>query len=186
MASGLTAGNDLFDTATEIRAASNVQNLPESPPTADADAEDGGVLQWVLTNRQWFRVNSNLVRIIVVQFGPNLRSWFSLEPSAADLDGGIQALQGQLSRLDALSVEYEFSYAIYLLHPMQELIRKTHDDTAVVIQAVAPASITVIDTAEAMLNNPAQYYFPFDGHLNPKGARAIADFLLARTNQDGG
>jgi hypothetical protein len=183
MASSLSAGNDLFDTAIEIRAASKDQNVPVSPPTVDVDAKDGGVLQWVLSNRQWFRVNSNLVRILVVQFGPILRSWFSLESSSADLDGGIQTLQGQFSRLDALSAEYEFSYAIYLLHPMQDLIRQTHDETTAAIQAAAPASITVIDTAHALLENPAQFYFPFDGHFNPAGARAVANFLLDQNEQ---
>jgi hypothetical protein len=183
MASSLSAGNDLFDTVAEIRAASATPTALDHQPTVDVDAKDGGVLQWVLSNRQWFRVNSNLVRILVVQIGPALRTWFSLEKSAADVDEGVRALKSQFSRLDALSTQYGFSYTIYILHPMQDLMRQTHSETANAVQRAAPDSITVIDTAHALLENPAQFYFPFDGHFNPAGARAVANFLFDQNEQ---
>ena len=184
MASDLNAGNDLFDTATEIRAASDWDSGRGPQPISGADAAGGGVLNWLLTNRQWLRVNSNLVRILVVQFGPALRTWFSLEQSTADLGVGVEAVGSQLARLDAMSSKYNFSLSIYLLHPMQDLVRQTHRETADAVRSAAPGRVDVINTAVALLNDPAQFFFPFDGHLNPKGAGAIADFLLDHTARD--
>ena len=37
----------------------------------------------------------------------------------------------------------------------------------------------VVPTAELFLDSPAQYYFAFDGHLNPKGSKRVADFLIS-------
>jgi hypothetical protein len=63
---------------------------------------------------------------------------------------------------------------------MQDLTRKSYGETADVIQSAAPNSVTIIDTAPALLDDPSQFYFPYDGHFNPDGARAIAQFLLDR------
>ena len=188
MASGLGAGNDLFDNLAEIqRAAITQTNAPSNQAlTGEADgglqAEDEaiGLLRWIYSKRQWMRVNSNLVRLVVLDIGPTLRSWFSLDPTAADYEEGIQVMTEQLLRLDALSQKYGFEYTIFLLHPMQDLMRNTFSETADAIRSAAPASVEVIDTAQALMDDPARFYFPYDGHFNPDGAQAIAQFLLDR------
>ena len=90
----------------------------------------------------------------------------------------------EMQKSDAMSSKYNFSLSIYLLHPMQDLVRQTHRETADAVRSAAPGRVDVIDTAVALLNDPAQFFFPFDGHLNPKGAGAIADFLLDHTDRD--
>ena len=180
MASAPTAGNDLFDNVTEIQAAQGAPNPQEPAPESEVASPSDGPLGWLVINRQWLRVHSNLVRIMVVQIGPTLRSWFSLKASPADVQAGIKALTGQLALLDALSRDYEFDYSIFLLHPMQDLMRQTYGETADAVRTAAPSAVEVIDTAEAMLEDPARFYFPFDGHFNPEGAQAIAQFLIDR------
>ena len=182
MASAPTAGNDLFDNVTAIQAAQAANNPLQ--PAPDPELASDGPLGWLVINRQWLRVHSNLVRIMVVQIGPTLRSWFSLKASPADVEAGIEALTGQLARLDALSWDYQFAYSIFLLHPMQDLMRQTYGETAAAVRIAAPAAVEIIDTAEAMIEDPAGFYFPFDGHFNPEGAQAIAQFLIDRENGD--
>jgi len=188
MASGLGAGNDLFDTVDEVQRAAVTPTTPGSNRTETAEVDGGvqagdeavGFLPWILSKRQWIRVNSNLARFVVLHIGPTLRSWFSLDPTAADYEEGIQVMTEQLMRLDALSQRYEFEYTIFLLHPMQDLMRNTFRETADAMRSAAPASVEIIDTAQALMDDPARFYFPYDGHFNPDGAQAIAQFLIDR------
>jgi len=186
MASGLGAGNDLFDTVAEVQRAAITPTNPGSNQAVTGKVDRGlqaeddavGLLPWIYSKRQWIRVNSNLVRLVVLQIGPTLRAWFSLDSTAADYEEGIQVMKEQLMRLEALSEKYAFEFTIFLLHPMQDLMRNTFSETAHAMQSAAPASVEIIDTAQALMDDPARFYFPYDGHFNPDGAQAIAQFLL--------
>jgi len=181
MASAITFGNDLFDTVVEI----NTEFVDGyDAGAAQATARGGGIdgtLRTIASLRGRVLINSNLARIVVVQFGPTLRAWLSPGASSSDLADGIEAMKTQIERVHVLSEARGFRYMIYVIHPMQDLIRGSYDQTADAVRQAAAGFAPVIDTAPALLGDPADYYFPYDGHINAEGARRIAQFLL---NQD--
>jgi hypothetical protein len=180
MASAITAGNDLYDTVVET----NMVEIATFDPSVDGPvAPSGGIagaMQALLNYRHRVLARSNLARIIMVQIGPELRAWFSPGASPSDLAGGIEAMKTQVARVHALSEARGFQYTIYLIHPMQDLIRGSYDQTADAVREAAAGFAPVVDTAPALLEDPAKYYFPYDGHLNALGAQAIAEFLLSQ------
>ncbi len=179
MSSAITFGNDLYDTVVEINTAEveGYNAAVEAPAAARGGGVDG-ILRGIASYRGWVLINSNLARIVVVQFGPKLRAWFSPGASPSDLADGIEAMASQIARIHALSEARGFRYTIYLIHPMQDLIRGSYDQTVDAVRQAAADFAPVIDTAPALLNDPSQFYFPYDGHLNADGARRIANFLL--------
>ena len=70
-----------------------------------------------------------------------------------------------------------FALSVYLIDPVQDVRRGTHRDTLAALTAISP--VPVRPTAQLFADDPARYYFPLDGHLDPEGARAIAELLLA-------
>ena len=106
--------------------------------------------------------------------------------------GGVVAVTRALSLMEAFAVGESslslaelsrragFEYEIYLLVPAHDIMRDTYRDTLATLQSVAPKPKLAIPTAELFLDSPAQYYYAFDGHLNPKGSKRIADFLISR------
>ncbi len=176
MAGSLGAGNDLYDTVEEEARRSPVAGTPL--PSAAYSAGEGGALQWLMATRTSVLAQSNVARIAYSFAGPWLRATFSPATGQDALDTGIAAIGRQLDRLDELSRKHDFRYAIYVVHPVQDLLRGTHGDTMEAIRAAARGK-RVTDTAGALLDHPRRYYFPYDGHLNPAGAQRIAEFLLA-------
>jgi hypothetical protein len=180
MASAITAGNDLYDTVVET----NTVEIATFDPSVDGPvAPSGGIagaMQALLNYRHRVLARSNLARIIMVQIGPELRARFSPGASPSDLAGGIEAMRTEVARVHALSEARGFQYTIYLIHPMQDLIRGSYDQTADAVREAAAGFAPVVDTAPALLEDPAKYYFPYDGHLNALGAQAIAEFLLSQ------
>jgi hypothetical protein len=175
MSSSLMAGNDFVDTIVELADAGAAAAAPAPPP--QAGAQGNGPLAGLVGARQWLRVNSNLVRILYVLRGPSIRARLSPAAVPQELDAGIEAMAAQFRRLQALSEELGFEYTIYVIHPVQDLLRGSHPETVEAVQRAAGAA-RVVGTAPALLDDPAAYYFPFDGHLNAEGARRVAAFML--------
>lgn len=120
---------------------------------------------------------SNLARVAYYILAPMLRRWFSPGMAENDLTRSLDATRLALERLDSLSKRYGFAYTIWLVHPMQDLMRGTWTQTRDHISAIAPGR--VVDTAPALLDraDPASYYYPLDGHVRPEGAARIAAFM---------
>ena len=177
MSSAIAGGNDLFDTVVEINTA-QVEGYDAAAKVPGRGGGVDGTLRAIASFRGWVLINSNLARIGVLQFGPTLRAWFSPGTSQLDLADGIEAMNSQIERVHALSEARGFRYTIYVIHPMQDLIRGSHDQTADAVRQAADGFAPVIDTAPALLDDPANFYFPYDGHINAEGARRIAEFLL--------
>ena len=88
-----------------------------------------------------------------------------------------QATRESLAKLDELSRRVGFEYKIYLLVPVQDIIRGTYGETLATLNHVAPKP--VVPTAHLFLDQPQDFYFAFDGHINAKGNRRIAELLIS-------
>lgn len=166
MTASFSAGNDLEDNYLAARASAHEQ----------APAAAAGWLERVLALRGALERRSNLVRLAKYHWGPLLRS--ALLPGLDDarrleaLERTREALEG----LARLARGHGFELSVYLIGPVQDVRRGTHVDTLAALAAIAP--VRVRPTAQLFADDPARYYFPLDGHLNPEGARAIAELLL--------
>jgi hypothetical protein len=164
MIASFSAGNDLQDNYLAASAAS-------AQPVAEP-----GWLERALALRGGLERSSNLVRLAKYHWGPLLRS--ALVPGLDDArrSAALEATRAALAELAQLGGRYGFALSIYLIHPVQDVRRGSWRDTLAALQAISP--VPVRPTAQLFEADPARYYFPLDGHLDPEGARAIAELLL--------
>ena len=174
MAGSLGAGNDFFDTVEEVRASGTAT---PAAPTAGAAPGGTGPLDWVMGIRTSVLAKSNLARIAFLFLGPSLRSWLSPAVAYGQLDEGVVAMAQELDRFRSLSEKYGFATSVYVLHPVQDLLRGTQTDTSAAVQRAA-RDMPVTDMSAPLMDDPRAYYFPYDGHFNPAGARRIAEAIV--------
>lgn len=177
MTASFSAGNDLFDNFQTVRRSS-----AEDSSIAEGVAErDPGpnLLERLMSQRRLLLSHSNLVRLAKFYWGPALRSTFVPELDRTRLDESLQITRRAFAKLERLSQDYAFHYSIYLIHPVQDIIRATHSDTHRQLQAIAPVPIHT--TAQLFASDPKRYYYAFDGHINAAGSRRIADLLIEAT-----
>lgn len=122
--------------------------------------------------------HSTLMRRAKFYWGPMLKSLVVADPGKDRMATALLATKESFSRLDALSRRVGFDYTIYLIVPVQDVIRGTYGETLRALNSVTPKP--AVATAELYLENPQQFYFAFDGHINVEGSRRIADFLLKK------
>lgn len=194
MSSSFSAGNDFVDNydfsrwlATQppgTRAPSTLERRPPRPPVQagspaprprDADQNDGLsakviALQGALLER------SMLMRRAKFHWGPLLKSLIVRDPGNERMTQALDATRVGLAQLDALSRRQGFAYTIYLIVPVQDLIRGSYGQTLETLNGVAPKP--AIPTAQLFTDSPASYYFAYDGHLNVRGARRLGEFLV--------
>lgn len=181
MTGSFSAGNDLADNwnLPRWRAAQARAARPGEPDRgADRRGDIGpGLLERALGLRGWLLEHSNLVRVVKYIWGPLLKSWLSPELDEVRLTEALELTQEAFQALDALSRRYGFAYRIYLIHPVQDVQRGTHEQTLARLSEIAPAPIE--PTARLFTDDPPAYYFSLDGHLNARGARRVSELLLA-------
>ncbi len=179
MSSSFSAGNDFVDNYDREHQAAGNSTKPVSAsasiggrPTSDQKdlAERVIGLQSVLLR------HSNLLRLAKFYWGPMLKSMIVADPGETRMADAVAATERALARLDKLSNRAGFEYRIYLIVPVQDIIRGTDDETLATLRGVA--SRPIVPTAELFRDSPQDYYFAFDGHLNPHGSRRVADFLV--------
>lgn len=169
MTSSLMAGNDLVDNLRESRGV--LREVPD---------EGGSWRKRLIDYRRPALARSNLLRVLYYRFGPDLRTALSPAPSTERLADALRETRLQLERFDRLSRRYGFRYRIYLIHPVQDLLAGTYEATTSRLSDVAPGG-SIIDTADVLSDRPKTYYYPYDGHLNMRGAARIAELLNAET-----
>ncbi len=173
MSTSFSAGNDFVDNYNrEITREARLRGVP-----AKADPSRG-LTERVIGLQGTILRYSNLARMLKFYAGPRLKATFVAEPGPQRMNKALESTRASLQRLDELSRRAGFEYDIYLLVPAHDILRDTYKDTLATLQGVSPKQ--VIPTAELFLDSPAQYYYAFDGHLNPKGSKRIADFLISR------
>ena len=119
---------------------------------------------------------SNLMRLAKFYWGPMLKSLVVADPGEERLAQALRFTAANLARLDAMSRRRGFSYRIYLIVPVQDVIRGSYPATLDALNGVAPKP--VISTAHLFVENPASYYYAYDGHINTKGSQRIGEFLV--------
>lgn len=189
MTSAFSGGNDLADNFDYVRWSGHRpgQRWSEIPP-ADASAEPAapvvdrdegrvGLLERLLNFRFVLQERSNLVRIIKFHWGPLLKSLLVPDLDEERLTEALDLTEAEFERFARIRDEYGFEVQIYLIHPIQDIMRGTHTETVEMLSAISPFPIRSV--APPFLEEPARFYYPLDGHPNSTGARSIADFLLS-------
>jgi hypothetical protein len=186
MSSSFSNGNDFRDNYDYVHSRRS-DGDPSGTSLAVSEADDAapraGLVERVLDSQAFLLGHSNLLRLAKFYWGPMLRSMIVAEPGEGRMDEAVAATRQSLIRLDQLSREYGFDYQIYLIVPVQDIIRHTHGVTLTTLNQIAPRQ--AISTATLFLDSPGQFFYSFDGHLNAAGSRRIADFLVAHDGERG-
>lgn len=181
MTSSFMGGNDLADNVRDLA----VQSKPEST-ASDAAPSQPSLTKQILEKRYWILEHVNLVRLTYYIFGPMLRE--ALAPGLKDDERtkALNIMRSQFGRFYKISQTYRFDTAVFLVHPMQDVMRGSWRQTEQDLQEISAYS-KVTSTAPALTgyNDISDVYYPLDGHVTPVGARAIADFIAhdLSTNQ---
>jgi hypothetical protein len=182
MTSTLMSGNDLLDNFYYVKLrAADKKDLSQNSGASEKNKvkAPAHIDIWLALRTQTIK-HSNLARILYFYFAPILRSVLSPAPQGATLDVALAATKEALERLQNISTKYGFAYEVYIIHPIQDILRKSDRQTRDIIAKLSPIT-KMFDTADLLKNDPSKYYFSFDGHLNKEGADRIAEFLI---NQD--
>lgn len=188
----LGSGNDLLDNLLYAEA-----GPPEFPSNADKDVAGAAVneatspqdpigattlAERLLDARSFFLEHSNLARVIYFQLGPLLRTTFSPAPERQRLERALRLTGEYLDELDALARSHGFDYDVVVIHPMQDLINGSDSNTLAALAPLVPNG-RIIGTGAAFANDPRDYYYAYDGHLNPRGAAAVAQYLAEQAGR---
>jgi hypothetical protein len=179
MSGSFSSGNDFVDNydraiTDQARAA---RPMPDGErPTATRPSEAGLAERLIGLQTSLLR-HFTLIRIVKYYAGPALKALIVADPGEARMTEALAATRQGLARLETLSRREGFPYEIYLIVPVQDLIRRSHDDTLRVLNGVSPKPI--VPTAAALIDAPTSFYFSFDGHLNPAGSKRVADYLVS-------
>ncbi len=185
MKSALMSGNDLVD---NIEYAEGRRDPLKTPVGVEPDSPQPEIrpkpVGWNASAiigmlRSGLLANSNLIRIAYFYFGPIMRSAVSPQPDQDRLEKGLELTKLALAEIFDLGQKFGFDTEIFVLHPIQDIINGSAADTFAEIQSRVSFA-TVIETYHLFEASPGEFYYAFDGHLNPRGSRKIADFLLAK------
>lgn len=165
----LGSGNDLDDNARHDRRESSDIHATEAP----APPRSRGVLPY---QAEILR-HSNLARLFKFYFGPALKRLLAPAPDRDRLSLAIRVTGEQFVRFDRLGRDFDFTPHVVLLHPIQDLSRRSDGRTLEALQAVSP--IPIVGTASWFAESPGDHYYPLDGHLNADGSRLVAEHLAA-------
>lgn len=176
MSTSFSAGNDFVDNYNYSRwLRSRARGTPEPRPVIRRTSSER-LIAW----QSWLLARSQLTRRIKYHWGPLLKSALVVAPGDRMAEA-LAETKRNLLRLDALSRRNGFEYSIYLLVPVQDVIRGTHGQTLETLNRVSPKPVA--STAYLFTRSPRDFYFAYDGHLNPKGSRRIADMLIVTENE---
>ena len=179
MSSSFSAGNDFVD-----------NYYREHPQGGDTRQEEGisarnrvspqsdqkGFAERLIGLQSVVLSHSNLLRLAKFYWGPMLKSMLVADPGATRMADAVAATEQALTRLDELSRRSGFKYSIYLIVPVHDIMRHTDGKTLATLRGVTVKP--VVPTAGLFRDSPQDFYFAFDGHLNPQGSRRIAEFLV--------
>lgn len=181
MSGSFSAGNDFVDNydryVREQMLQSGDGRLAESGRVT-TEQPSTGIIERVIGWQEAILRHSVLMRRVKFYWGPMLKSLAVADPGNERMMTALVATRESFERLDALSRRVGFDYTIYLIVPVHDIIRGTHGETLATLNRVTPRP--AVSTAELFLDAPQQYYFAYDGHINPLGSRRIADFLVSK------
>tara|TARA_A100001037_G_C15085013_1_gene606223 strand:- start:197 stop:1252 length:1056 start_codon:yes stop_codon:yes gene_type:complete len=178
MSGALMSGNDLADNLHYV-ASGGSSSVESNDSTIESDQSQRvlSIAERMILVRNAVLENSNLGRVMYHMLGPWIRTRFSPRPSEDRLNAALAATRVQIQRFEELARQYAFGAEIYLIHPIQDIMRGTAEDTMSRISEIAPM-LDVFDTAHLFGTEPQKFYYSFDGHLNSLGSLQIAGYLI--------
>ena len=183
MSGAWSAGNDFVDNYDERALVTDAgggapATLPAAGPAGPVAAPRIGFAERVIGLQTYVLARSNLARLAKFYWGPLLKSLIVADPGTERFAEALRYTGANLARLGAMSRARGFSYNIYLIVPVQDLIRGSHGETLRALNSVSPKP--AVATAQLFVDNPVSYYYAFDGHINTKGSQRIGAFLAER------
>jgi hypothetical protein len=176
MSGSFSAGNDFVDNYDrEI-----YDRTPPAERGARRQRADRGFVERAIEWQGFLLNHSALMRVAKYQWGPAIKSMVVAAPGDERMATALEATRRNLAQLDDLSRSRGFAYTIYLIVPVQDIIRGSYGDTLRTLNSVSPKP--AVPTAELYLSSPKSFYYAFDGHLNPAGSNKLAQFLIAQDN----
>ena len=175
MSGSFSAGNDFVDNYNrEQRMRADAAGTgPAAVAGPDAPAQ-GGAAERIIGLQCFLLRHSNLVRLLKFYAGPLLKSMVVADPGDERMTTALAGTRKALARLDALARARGFDYTIYLIVPVQDILRGSAAETLATLDCVSP--MPAVATAQLFGDSPAKYYYAFDGHLNPDGNRLDGGF----------
>ena len=179
MSGSFSAGNDFVDNYDRyIREhAARADGDQIAPGQAVREQPTVGLVERMIRLQESVLGHSMLLRLAKFHWGPMLKSMLVADPGEGRMAIAEAATRESLGKLDDLSRRVGFDYKIYLLVPVQDIIRGTYGETLATLNRLSPKP--VVPTADLFLDSPQHFYFAFDGHLNAKGSRRIAELLVS-------
>ena len=180
MSSSFSAGNDFVDNYNREHPTSNESENSNGTATGSVRSpppDHRGIVERVIGLQSVLLNHSNLLRLAKFYWGPMLKSMLVADPGAARMAEAVSATERALERLDELSRRSGFEYSIYLIVPVHDILRGTDGETLATLRGVTAKPVT--PTADLYRDAPQDFYYAFDGHLNPQGSKRIADFLVS-------
>jgi hypothetical protein len=184
MTGSLMEGNDIKDNLNyqrDIIAASSTkaENAPEG---TDPTNLNSFFFPINLSLRRELLLNLNIARIGYFFFAPFLRSKFSPKAEESELKKGLELTQKAIEEIYTTSQLLNASLEIYVVHPMQDIARKSYVRTVKSIRKISPKDVPVVSTGQIFKDNYSSAYYSFDGHFNPLGSSLMSRLLLDQKN----
>ena len=178
MSGSFSSGNDFVDNFNRYVREHARQDLSKQDhrETMLQSQQTIGFAERLISWQEWLLQRSTLIRLVKYYWGPTLKSLIVADPGQERMEIALIATRESLAKLDDLSKRVGFTYKIYLLVPVHDIMRGTDGDTLATLNSVSP--MPAISTAQLFRDRPQDYYFAFDGHLNARGSRKVAEFLI--------
>ena len=182
MTTAFMGGNDLADNLRDKHARAAALAQPE--PDSHEQAQGTSLMHTVMSGRYWLLEHINLARLTYYIFGPMLRQAFTPGLKTDERVQALSLMAQELTRLETLSQQYGFATSVYLVHPMQDIMRGSWTQTQSDMQSIAD-HVSVISTAPALIEytDISDIYYPLDGHVTPEGATRIARLIAGDFRQ---
>jgi hypothetical protein len=179
MTGSWSSGNDFVDNyARYIREhAGHGDSERRAQNDASKDEPAVGISERIIGMQTMMLEHSTLIRRLKYHWGPWIKSVLVADPGEHRIATALKATKEHLEKLDEVSRRVGFEYKIYFLPAVHDILRGTQDETLAALNTVSPKP--VISTVEVFLDAPEKYSFAFDGHLNPKGSRRVAELLIS-------
>jgi hypothetical protein len=182
MSTSWSSGNDFVDNYERYMREHAAKSAAAAAPAAAAGSAHEGpsvsMVERLIGLQTVIPEHSVLMRRVKFFWGPQIKSLIVADPGEYRMNIALTATRENLQRLDELSHRFGFDYTIYLLPTVQDILRGTDGATLAALSGVSPRPVVAI--ADVFRDAPKTYSYGLDGHLNPKGARRVAELLIAQ------
>ncbi len=178
MTTSFASGNDLVDNYHFARG-----ELVSQGEAVVSDQDAISLNERIMNLQSFVLGNSHLMRYVKYYWGPLLKSLLLADPGEQRLKEALGYTAEALAAFDLLSRERGFDYQIYLIVPVQDVMRGTYGQTLAALSQISPRPVH--QTGDLFVDDPERFYYSFDGHLNAAGSRAVAGRILELERESG-